>query len=202
MAHHNTFLAQLLNLMPRHEFEALSRRFHKGRSLRSMTRCAQFVALALGQLSGRCGLRDVVVNLAAQPKRLYHLGRWAVARSSLARVNAEQPHELYEALFGRLLSRCQGKAPGHGFRFRHKALSLDSTTIDLCLSMFRWARFRRTRGAVKLHVCLDRGGFLPAFMRVTDGGTSDIEAARALRLPTGSIVAADRPMWTSRGSTT
>ena len=192
MAHHGTILSQLLKLVPRHEFEALARRFHKGRRLRSMTRWAQFVALALGQLSGRCGLRDVVANLAAQPRRLYHLGVGRVARSSLARVNAEQPHELYEALFGRLLSRCRGKAPRHGFRFKNRLLSLDSTTIDLCLSMFPWASFRRTKGAVKLHVCLDHDGFLPDFMQVTNGRESDIKAARALKLPKGSIVAADR----------
>ena len=192
MAHHSTILAQLLKLVPRHEFEALAGRFHKGRRLRSMTRWAQFVALALGQLSGRCGLRDVVANLAAQPQRLHHLGVGRVARSSLARVNAQQPHELCEALFGRLLSRCRGHAPRHGFRFRNKLLSLDSTTIDLCLSMFPWAKFRRTKGAVKLHVCLDHDGFLPAFMKVTNGNESDIEAARALSLPKGSIVAADR----------
>ena len=192
MAHHGTILSQLLKLVPRHEFEALARRFHKGRRLRSMTRWAQFVALALGQLSGRCGLRDVVANLAAQPRRLYHLGVGRVARSSLARVNAEQPHELYEALFGRLLSRCRGKAPRHGFRFGNRLLSLDSTTIDLCLSMFPWASFRRTKGAVKLHVCLDHDGFLPEFMKVTNGRESDIKAARALKLPKGSIVAADR----------
>ena len=192
MAHHNTILSQLLKLVPRHEFEALARRFHKGRRLRSMTRWAQFVALALGQLSGRCGLRDVVANLAAQPRRLYHLGVGRVARSSLARVNAEQPHELYEALFGRLLSRCRGKAPRHGFRFKNRLLSLDSTTIDLCLSMFPWASFRRTKGAVKLHVRLDHDGFLPEFMKVTNGRESDIKAARALKLPKGSIVAADR----------
>ena len=193
MAHHSTILTQLLKLVPRHEFEALAKRFHKG------TQSAQHDPLGAvrgagfgAALSGRCGLRDVVANLSAQPKRLYHLGVGRVARSSLARVNAEQPHELYEALFGRLLSRCRGKAPGHGFRFKHKALSLDSTTADLCLSMFPWARFRRTKGAAKLHTCLDHDGFLPAFMRVTDGRASDIEAARALRLPAGSIVAADR----------
>ena len=166
--------------------------FHEGRWPRNMTRWAQLAALALGQLSGRCGLRDVVANLAAQPQRLYHLGVGRVARSSLARVNAGQPHELCEALFGRLPSRCQGKAPRHGFRFRNRLLSLDSTTIDLCLAMFPWASFRRTKGAVKLHVCLDRDGFPPAFMKVTNGRESDIKAARALSLPKGSIVAADR----------
>ncbi len=86
MAHHSTILAQLFKFVPRHEFEVLARRRHKGRWPRSMTRWAQFVALA--QLSGRCSLRDVVAGLAAQPKRLYHLGGGRVARSSLARVNA------------------------------------------------------------------------------------------------------------------
>ena len=111
MAHHGTILAQLLKLAPRHEFEALAGRFHKGRRLRSMTRWAQFAALALGRLSGGCGLRDVAANLAAQPQRLYHLGVGRVARSSLARMNAQPPRELCEALFDRLPSRCRGHAP-------------------------------------------------------------------------------------------
>ena len=192
MAHNSTVLAQFLKLVPRHEFEALAKRHHKGRRLRSMTRWSQFVAMAVAQLAGRSSLRDIVSNLSAQGRKLYHLGVGAVARSSLARVNGEQPHELYEALFGRLLSRCRGSAPGHGFRFHNPLYSLDATTIDLCLSMFPWARFRRAKGAVKLHVGLDHAGLLPAFARVTDGKAGDIEAARALRLPKGSIVAADR----------
>ena len=192
MAHNSTVLAQFLKLVPRHEFEALAKRHHKGRRLRSMTRWGQFVAMAVAQLAGRSSLRDIVSNLSAQGRKLYHLGVGPVARSSLARVNGEQPHELYEALFGRLLSRCRGSAPGHGFRFHNPLYSLDATTIDLCLSMFPWARFRRAKGAVKLHVGLDHAGLLPAFARVTDGKAGDIEAARALRLPKGSIVAADR----------
>ena len=195
MAHHSTILPQLLKLAPRHEFEALARRFHKGRRLRSMTHWAQFAALALGRLLGRCSLHDVVANLAAQPKRLHHLGVGRVARSSLARVNAKQPHEMHGAQFARLLWRCRGKVPGHGFRFRHRLLSLDSTAVDLRLSMFPWVRFRRTKGAVKLHVGLDHGGFLPAFMRVTDGRASDIKAARALRLSAGTIADIYRSRW-------
>ena len=99
---------------------------------------------------------------------------------------------MYEELHGRLLGRCQAKAPGHGYRFKAKLFSVDSTTIDLCLSAFPWAKFRRTKGAVKVHVGLDHEGYLPTFVRVTNGKTSDIEAARALTLPKGSIVAADR----------
>ena len=123
-----------------------------------------------------------------------------MTRSSLARVNAEKPWEMYEELHGRLLGRCQAKAPGHGYRFKAKLFSVDSTTIDLCLSAFPWAKFRRTKGAVKVHVGLDHEGYLPTFVRVTNGKTSDIEAARALTLPKGSIVAADRAYVDLRGS--
>ena len=102
----NTVFQPLLNLLPRHEFDAEAREHQKGQRLRVMSRWAQFVALGLGQLGGLQSLRDVVGNLCAQPHKLYHLGVQAlVSRSSLARVNAEQPYTLYEALFSRLLAR-------------------------------------------------------------------------------------------------
>ena len=192
MAHNSTIFAQMLKLVPRHEFENLAERHKSGRMPRKLKRWGQFVAMGMAQLAGRCSLRDIVSNLSAQSRKLYHLGVGEVSRSSLARVNAEKPWELYEALFGRLLSRCRALAPGHSFRFKNPLYSLDSTVIDLCLSVFPWARFRRTKGGVKAHVALDHAGFLPAFMTVTDAKTPDIEAARALRLPKGSIVAADR----------
>lgn len=192
MAHHNTVFSQLLKLVPRHEFETLANQHHEGRRLRKMTRWSQFVAMALAQLSGRSSLRDVVSNLTAQTAKLYHLGTALVSRSSLARVNEQQPCTLYEALFAKLLARCQGRAPRHGFRFKNKLYSLDASTIDLCLSVFPWARFRTTKGAVKLHVGLDHDGLLPAFLNITDGKTHDITAARAVRLPKGSILAIDR----------
>ena len=192
VAHNDTVFAQVLKLVPRHEFESLARKHKSGRMSRSMTRWGQFVAMGMAQLTGRCSLRDIVSNLAAQSCKLYHLGVGVVTRSSLARVNAEKPWEMYEELHGRLLGRCQAKAPGHGYRFKAKLFSVDSTTIDLCLSAFPWAKFRRTKGTVKVHVGLDHEGYLPTFVRVTNGKTSDIEAARALTLPKGSIVAADR----------
>ena len=123
-----------------------------------MTRWSQFVAMGMAQLTGRCSLRDIVSNLGAQSRKLYHVGVGVVTRSSLARVNAEKPWEMYEELHGRLLERCQAKAPGHDFRFKGKLFSLDSTTIDLCLSAFPWAEFRRTKGAVKVHVGLGPRG--------------------------------------------
>lgn len=192
MAHHSTVLGQLLQLLPRHEFEAEARDHQHGQGLRVISRWAQFVALGLGQLTGRQSLRDIVSNVRAQPGKLYHLGIRLVSRSSLARVNAEQPYTLYEALFARLLTRCQQQAPRHGFRFRNPLYALDATTIDLCLSVFPWAAFRRTKAAVKLHVGLDQAGHLPSFLEVTDGKTGDVTAARTWTFPAGSVVVFDR----------
>ncbi len=161
MAHHSTVLGELLRLVSRHEFEADARRHHKGRRLRSMSRWGQFVAMALAQLSARRSLRDVVSNLNAQRHKLYHLGVRRVARSSLARVNQEQPHELYKMLFERLLARCRGVAPGHGFRFKNPLISLDATHIDVCLAAFPWAKYSKSKGAIKVHIGLDHAGHLP-----------------------------------------
>jgi len=120
MAHSSTVLAQMLKLLPRHEFDALAREHHEGRKLRKISRWAQFVAIASAQLTGRASLRDLLGNLAAQSSKLYHLGLGLISRSSLARTNEKQPWTLYEALFFKLLGRCQHQAPRHGFRFKHK----------------------------------------------------------------------------------
>ena len=159
MAHHNTVFGQLLTLLPRHEFDAEARDHQRGQ--RCMSRWAQFVALGLGQLASRPARRE---QSARSTRQAYHLGVPTVSRSSLARVNAEQPYTLYEALFGRLLSRCQQRAPGHRFRFRHKLYAVDASTIDLCLAVFPWASFRRTKAAIKLHIGLDQAGHLPSFL--------------------------------------
>lgn len=192
MAHHNTVFSQILKFVPRHEFESLSQAHHQGRSLRKMTRWSQFVSLGLAQLAGRISLRDVVSNLKAQAHKLYHLGCADVNRASLARVNAQQPYSLYEALFGKLLARCQSLRPKHRFRFKNKLYSLDASTIDLCLSVFPWADFRTTKGAIKLHVGLDHDGYLPTFLTITEGRVHEVNQARALTLPKASIVVFDR----------
>jgi hypothetical protein len=192
LAHHNTVFSQLLKFVPRHEFETLAKQHHCGRSFRTASRWSQFVTMAMAQLAGRNSLRDIVENIAAQAHRLYHLGSAKLSRSNLSRINEDKPYALYEALFGKLLSRCQGMTPGHNFRFKNPLYSLDASTIDLCLSVFPWADFRTTKGAIKLHIGLNHAGYLPEFVTVTDGKTSDIEAGRALEFPKGSMVAIDR----------
>lgn len=192
MPHCNTLLAQLLKLVPRHDFETLAKQHHSGRAFRTASRWDQFVALTLGQLSGRNSLRDLVDNISAQSHRLYHLGCRKVSRSNLSRINEQKPYSLYEALFNQLLKRCRGIAPGHNFRFKNQLYSLDASTIDVCLSMFPWADFRATKGAVKLHVGLNHQGYLPEFVTVTTGKDQDITVGRLLNFPKGSIVAVDK----------
>ena len=192
MSHCNTILSQILKLVPRHEFEVLANRHHSGRSFRTASRWSQFVTMTMAQLAGRSSLRDIVDNVSSQAHRLYHLGSARLSRSNLSRINEDKPYELYEALSGKLLSRCQGKVPGHDFRFKNPLYSLDASTIDLCLSVFPWADFRTTKGAIKLHVGLNHAGFIPEFVTVTDGKTHDVTIGRTLKFPKGSIVAVDR----------
>lgn len=192
MSHYNTVFSQLLKLMPRHEFEILAKQHHSGRSFRTASRWSQFVTMAMAQLSGRNSLRDIVDTISAQAHRFYHLGSTKLSRSNLSRINDGKPYALYEALFGKLLNSCQGVVPGHAFRFNNPLYSLDASTIDLCLSVFPWADFRTTKGAIKLHVGLNHAGYLPEFVTVTEGKQHDVTVGRTLAFPKGSIVAVDK----------
>lgn len=143
MAYDPSVFSQLLKLVPRYQFESLVPSHQKGQKLRRMSRWSQFVAMSAGQLCARRSLRDIVANLAAQQRRLYHLGAGAVSRSSLARVNEQQPYQLYEALFFKLYARCQPLAPKHRLRIRSPLFSLDASLIDLSLKIFPWAQLSR-----------------------------------------------------------
>jgi hypothetical protein len=148
--------------------------------------------MLIAQLSGRKSLRDLTDNINAQGRRIYHLGMRRISRASLARVNENQPYELYKCMFYALLNKCRQLSPGHRFKFHGKVFLLDTTTINLCLAVFPWATFRKTKGAIKLHTGLDADGYLPAFMDMTSGKTHEIQWARALQLPPGSCVVFDR----------
>jgi hypothetical protein len=192
MAHHNTILRQIAAFLPRHEFDSLAQDHHRGQKFRSFSRWTQFMAMFTGQLSGRQSLRDIVMNLGAQARKAYHLGIRACSRATLARVNENQPASLYQAVFFKLLERCRQFAPGHRFKFKNRLYLLDATTIDLCLAVFPWAKFRKTKGAIKLHVGLDADGYLPSFIALTDGKGHESQWAKALNLPRGSIAVFDR----------
>ena len=192
MAHYNTILNQITAFIPRHDFDYHANIHHNGQKFRSYNRWSQFMAMMIGQLSGRKSLRDLTENLTVQQKRLYHLGMKPTSKSTLARVNEQQPASLYENMYFQLLKKCQQVAPRHSFSFKSKLYLLDTTTIDLCLSVFPWATFRSRKGAIKLHVGLDADGYLPAFMDMTTGKVHESTWAKTLRLPKGSYTVFDR----------
>lgn len=184
---------QILKLIPRAEFQQLADRHGSDRRSKGFSSWSQFVAMIFCQLGRAQSLREIEQGLASAEGRLQQLGVDSAAkRTTLAYANAHRPWQLYQDVFGSLYARCHAVAPKHRFRFKSPLLSLDASTIDLCAAIFDWARYKRTKGAVKLHLLLDHDGHLPKYAVITDGKTSDIEVARRLELPSGSIVVFDR----------
>jgi putative transposase len=130
--------------------------------------------MSMGQISGRDNLRDTIDNMSAQANYLYHLGSTKLSLSNLSRINEEKPHSLYETMFLKLLKHCQRLTAEHQFCFNNRLYSLDATTIDLCLSVFPWANFRSSKGAVKFHAGLNHHGYLPEFVTITEGRDHDV----------------------------
>ena len=192
MAHCNTILSQMLKIVPRHVFSTLDKAYGTGRKARKFSRWDQFVHLLSIQLTGRSSLRDGVRSMRSRSYNLYHLGTQPVARSTFAEANEKRPASFFEALFGRVYGRCQPGAPKHKFKFKNKLFSLDATTVSLCLSLFPWARFRKTKAGIKINTLLDHDGYLPAFVSISEAKRHESKTARAIHLPRGSIVAMDK----------
>lgn len=192
MSQQHTIFGQLLQMFSRFEFQNMvkvTKTEYHARGFRSWN---HFVAMLFGQLSGQDSLRGIEAGLATQAKTLYHLGVKPVHRATLSYANAHRSHELFEQLFYRMLSKCQPLVPKHKFRFKNPLYSIDASVIDLCLSVFDWAKFRTTKGAVKLHMKLNHAGYLPTFAVVTTGHVHDSKVAPAIPLDSGDVVVFDR----------
>jgi hypothetical protein len=145
---------QLLQLFSRAEFASSVKKHKAERHARGFDCWTQFVAMLFCQLGRAHSLREICGGLASVEGKLNHLGvEAAPKRSTLAYANAHRPAALFEDVFQRLLERCQRLSPRRKFRFKNKLVSMDATVIDLCLKMFDWAKFRRTKGAVKNCTC-------------------------------------------------
>ncbi len=192
MSHHNTAFHQLLQPLSRHDFERLAREHHAGQKLRSASRWDQFVGIAMSQIAGRQSLRDIESSLVSQRHKLYHLGAKPIARSTLARLNEQQPAKLYESVFYKLLQRCSVRSNAHKFRFKNPLYSLDASTIDLSLSLFPWAKIHQTKAGVKLHTGLNNASLIPEFVSLSDGREADLIQGRQFAFPAGSILAFDK----------
>jgi hypothetical protein len=178
MAHYNTILNQVLHLFPRHKFETVVNRYFGDRYVKKFSCWNQYTALLYAQASGKESLREIEQGLRLNNRRLYHLGMPEPKKSTLADANQRRSYQIYESVFYRLLKQCKEFTPKHKFRFKHPLHTLDATTIDLCLSSFPWAKFRTTKGAIKLHCQFEHAGHIPDFLIVTDGKKHEVRVAK------------------------
>jgi hypothetical protein len=188
---------QLLQHFPRSEFAALIRKHSAERGAKGFGCWTQLVSMLFCQLAHADSLREICNGLGCCLGKLVHLGIGkAPNKSTLSYANEHRPSKLYEDLFYTALQLFRdekGLGPRNKkFRFRNKLLSLDSTTITLCLEMFPWAKFRRSKGGVKAHVLLDHDDYLPRYVLVTEASRSDVQMAGAFPLHPGSLVVMDR----------
>jgi hypothetical protein len=185
--------SQVLKLIPRIEFQQIVKETGAEYRAKGLSSWSQFVAMLFCQFGKAHSLREIVGGLKSCEGKLAHLGIEAPVRSSLSYANRHRPWQLFEGVFHALFDKVAAKVVGkRKFRFKNKLVSLDSTTIDLCLSMYDWAKFTRTKGAVKLHLVLDHDGYLPKFAVITDGKVSEVEIARQIDFAAGTIVVEDR----------
>jgi len=194
MVRHASLFSQLVGLFHRGHFHNLVFRHQAERYAKGFSSWDHFVAMLFCQLAQAKSLREISGGLSCCLGKLRHLGvKKSPSKSTLSYANAHRPWQMYRDLFYQTLSICKMAGPGkHRFRFKNKLLSLDSSTISLCLSLFPWAKFRRTKGAVKLHLLLDHDGYLPSFAHITNGKKHDVTIARQVPLCPYSIVAMDR----------
>jgi hypothetical protein len=190
-----TLFAQLMDFLPWTTFSRIVDRYDGDRAIRALSCAEQFRAMAFAQLSYRESLRDIEASLSAQSAKLYHMGfREPVRRSTLADANAGRDWRIYAEFAQRLIAQARRLYSGDslGVDLTNTVYALDSTTIDLCLSVFPWANFRSTKAAVKMHTLLDLRGSIPSFIHISDGKMHDVHALDMLLPEPGAIYVMDR----------
>lgn len=209
MNKYNSIFGQILSLFPRWKFETFVQETNSSKKIKGFNCWDQFVSMLFCQLGQAHTLREICGGLATSLGKMIHLGmKKAPSRSTLAYANEHRPWQLYQKLFFHILGICHSQFGGkHKFQFKNKLLSFDASVIALCLSMFDWATFRRTKGAIKLHLLLDHAGYLPQFVHVTPAKVHEVNILKKLALDPGTIIAIDRGLidfsqwasWTQQG---
>ena len=190
-----TLFAQLMDFLPWTTFDRIVARYGGNRAVRTLPCTAQYQAMAFAQITYRESLRDIEASLSAQSAKLYHMGfRQPVRRSTLAEANEARDWRIYAEFAQRLIVQARRLYAGDSFGvdLTGGAYALDSTTIDLCLSVFPWARFRSIKSAMKLHTLLDLHGNIPSFIHISDGKLHDVHALDMLLPEPGAIYVMDR----------
>jgi len=191
----STIFTQIMDFLPKHKFRKCVDRYSGNYRTRSFSCFDQFICMAFAQLTYRESLRDIECCLRAMHEKLYHMGiRGKVSRSTLGYANENRDWRIY-CDFAQILiheARQLYVNEDFGLELEQTVYALDSSTIDLCLSVFPWARFRRTKGAIKLHTLLDLRGNIPSFIAITDGKVHDVNILDVLIPEAGSIYVMDK----------
>lgn len=190
-----TLFAQLMDFLPWSTFNRYVAHYGGDKGVRAMTCAEQFRVMAFAQLTYRESLRDIEASLSAQAAKLYHMGfREPIRRSTLADANESRDWRIYADFAARLIIQARALYANEdlGLELSNTVYALDSTTIDLCLSVFPWAHFRTTKAAVKMHTLLDLRGSIPSFIHVSDGKLHDVHALDLLTPEAGAIYVMDR----------
>lgn len=192
MGHQNSILNQILQIIPRHEFEKSVRNYQGDFASKGFTCWEQFVSMLFAQISGQTGLRGIETALDSIRSMLYHVGVKKIKRSTLSYANNNRTSHIYENVFNNLLEKILKMERSHKHRFKNPLFSVDATTIDLCLSVFPWATFRKNKGGIKLNVKLDHSGYIPAFVSITAASTHEVNAIKKMKFNKNDVVAFDR----------
>jgi hypothetical protein len=190
-----TLFSQLMDCLPWSTFARIVARHHGDHSVQSFPCAEQYRAMAFAQLTYRESLRDIEACLSAQPAKLWHMGfRGPVRRSTLADANQARDWRIYAEFAQRLIAQARRLYVGERLLadLNNTVYALDSTTIDLCLSLFPWAHFRSTKAAVKMHTLLDLRGNIPSFIHISDGKLHDVHALDMIVPEAGAIYVMDR----------
>lgn len=189
-----TIFSEILKLCPRYQFEKAVERYHGDRYVKIFSAWQQYITILYSQITLKDSLRDIETGLSSHNSRWYHLGLTSVHRSTLSDANTNRDYRIFEDTFYHHLARCKDLTPKHKFRFKNPLYTIDATTIDLCLSVFPWAKFRKTKGAIKMHCLYDHSGAMPSFLTVTDGKRYDVRVVKNTSLPLlpDSIISIDK----------
>lgn len=191
-----TILSQVLDFVPKYEFDKLVSKYNGNYRVRSFTCWEQFITMVFAQLTGRESLRDIEACLGAVSNKLYHSGlKSKIKKSTLADANEKRDWRIYAELAQLLIPearRLYRKDNSFSLDIDEIAYALDSSTIDLCLSLFPWAKFRKNKGAVKMHTLMDLRGSIPTFIEITDGKVHDVNVLDQLLIEPGAFYIMDR----------
>ena len=174
----NTVFSQLMQLICQYRFKKCVDRYDGDRYAKRFSCWQQLLVLLFAQAKGLTSLRDIEVSLRSHHRKWYHLGLTSVARSTLADANTNRDADILKEVFYSLLEKCRDLAPRHRFRFKKELYTFDSTLVNVCLSLYPWATYRKKKGAFKLHTLFDHSGYLPSFVVLTDGRTHDINVMK------------------------